>query len=269
MTTELSLPRRLHLLKSYQDEADMFVRYIRQMTSFRQSLNILEAGCGNSWELDLSGINYTLTGVDLDQAALEMRAAKQQDLDHTILGDLRTVKLEENYADVIYNSFVLEHVEGADQVLDNFWRWLRPGGLLLLRIPNRDSVHGFLTRITPFWFHVLFKKYVEGVKHAGKPGFDPYPVYYDEVVSRKGIHRWCRDHGAVIEEEYGSRYYFDHLSRLTLPIKILMRAIHHLSFGRLACDHNNLTYVIRKPREDQAGQSSKHPEELAPVAREE
>ena len=247
MSKDNALSQKLLLHKSYQDEADMFVRSIRQSASPGQSLNILEAGCGNTWELDLSGINYELTGVDLDQAALKIRAEEKGDLDHVVLGDLRTVELEKNHYDVIYNSFVLEHVKGAECVIDNFWRWLRPGGLLLLRIPNRDSVHGFLTRITPFWFHVLFKKYVEGVENAGKPGFDPYPVYYDKVVSRKGIHLWCRDHGAVIEEEYGSRFYFDNLKRLAFPIRTLMRTIRFLSLGRLACDHNNLAYVIRKP----------------------
>ena len=116
-----------------------------------------------------------------------------------------------------------------------------------LTYPNRDSVHGFLTRITPFWFHVLFKKYVEGVKNAGKPGFDPYPVYYEKVVSRRGVHLWCGERGAVIEEEYGSRYYFDHFNRLKRPLNIFMHTIHYLSLGRLACNHNNLAYVIRKP----------------------
>jgi hypothetical protein len=28
---------------------------------------------------------------------------------------------------------------------------IRPGGLLLLRIPDRDSVYGFATRHSPYW----------------------------------------------------------------------------------------------------------------------
>ena len=36
-----------------------------------RELQILEAGCGRKWPIDLSGVRYRLTGVDLDAKALE------------------------------------------------------------------------------------------------------------------------------------------------------------------------------------------------------
>jgi len=81
------------------------------------SIRILEAGCGPRWLLDLTGVEYTLTGVDIYERDLEIRKNKTKDLDEGIVGDLRTVELDADAFDVTYNSFVLEH---ARLVLDKF-----------------------------------------------------------------------------------------------------------------------------------------------------
>jgi SAM-dependent methyltransferase len=192
-------------------------------------------------------VHYTLTGVDIDEDALNIRKNERRDLDEAIVGDLRSVELEDDKYDVIYDSYVLEHIRDAERVLDNLLRWLRPGGILILRIPNRDSVYGFITRITPLWVHVLFKKYLLGFRDAGKPGLGPFPTVYDKVVSRDGIHRWCDRRAATIQAEYGSNYYLDEVGALSIPVRALVTLIHIISLGRLASDHNNLTFVIEKP----------------------
>ena len=161
-------------LRSWKDEVEALSNIIKEQAKLTPDLTILEAGCGTKWGLKLEGVSYTLTGVDIDEDALDKRVNQRKDLDLAILGDLRTVKLEEDHYDVIFNSNVLEHVDGAEKVLDNFVRWLKPGGIILLLIPNRNSAKGFLTRITPFWVHVLFYKYMRGHKTAGKPGHAPF-----------------------------------------------------------------------------------------------
>jgi SAM-dependent methyltransferase len=212
----------------------------------QEPLRILEAGCGNRWPLKLT-VPYTLTAVDIDANALEIRKAKMRDLDQVFVGDLRTADLvPEGQFDVIYNSFVLEHVQGAEQVLDNFFRWLKPGGLLVVRFPDRNSVYGFLTRITPFWSHVLLKRYVYGSKTAGKPGFDPYPTVYDRVVSRQGMHEYCRRNGHGIKDETGYANYLPRKAPLNTLSRLLVRIVSLLSMGRLDWRHNNLTFVIQK-----------------------
>ena len=210
-------------------------------------LRILEAGCGNKWSLNLAGVNYTLTGVDVDRDALEIRKNKVRDTDEICVGDLRTTELfAPGSFDVIYNSFVLEHVDGAEKVLDNFMLWLAPGGLLLVRFPDRNSVYGFLTRVTPFWFHVFVKKYIQGVPNAGKPGFDPYPTHYDSVLSRHGIRAHCGTRACIVRDEYGNAHYLPK-GRLRYGLAfIVVRLIGALSMGRLDWRYNNLTFVIEK-----------------------
>jgi len=235
-------------LYSWTEERAVMGSHIRQKANNDRTLNILEAGCGTGWGIDLNGVRYILTGVDLDKNALAVRMKQQKDLEIAIAGDLRTVALEESKYDVIYNSYVLEHVDGAEQVLKNFVRWLKPGGIIILLIPNRDSAWGFLTRMTPFWFHVSYRRYIGREEDAGKPGYAPYPVFYDKIVSRRRIYEFCEKHELAIRAEYsighGRRdstwiYYF--LNRLFL------QTVHLASFGSLSVKYANLLYIIEKP----------------------
>lgn len=244
-----SLPA-LSMLKDYQSMLDTIADGIKQhyRKNGGESLNILEAGCGSKWDLNTSGIEFTLTGVDIYERDIEIRKAKKKDLDIGIVGDLRTVSLEESAYDVIYNAYVLEHVDGARQVLDNFVTWLKPGGKIFLIIPDRDTCYGFYTRYTPFWFHVFFKKYIAGHKQAGSPGAGPFPVFYDKVVSRKGIREYCDANGLEVKAEYGTLGYLRAPTIRASLANAVIWLTSVLSFGRLAANHGGLVYVIEKPR---------------------
>ncbi len=116
---KLTEPQRLG---SWAEEMDVMAHHIKQKAISKGILNILEAGCGTRWALDLEGVDYTLMGVDIDKNALDIRKNNQRDLDIAIIGDLCNVRLRDNEYDVIYSSYVLEHVNGAEGVLENFMR---------------------------------------------------------------------------------------------------------------------------------------------------
>jgi SAM-dependent methyltransferase len=221
-------------------------KYIRQRAMDRSPLHILEAGCGQFWFLDLKGIQFTLTGVDIDKDALELRRRRYNDLSETIVGDLRFIDLEKSRYDVIYSSYVLEHIDGVERVLGKFSNWLKPGGLLILRIPDSDSVKGFVTRITPFWFHRFFAKYIVRFPGAGTPGFGPYPTFHDPIVSREGIQEYCRNSHFIIKEEYGHGSSLVGKGVTRFLIYLLARSISLLSLGKLAWEHADLTYILEK-----------------------
>ncbi|HEY8537976.1 MAG TPA: class I SAM-dependent methyltransferase [Steroidobacteraceae bacterium] len=240
-----SLPP-LDLSTDYRSRNRIIEDRIRQH-AHGETLRILEAGCGNSWPLRLDGVRFVLTAVDVDKEALEIRKSRIRDVDEIIVGDLRSTDIfPPNSFDVIYNSFVLEHVRGAELVLDNFLRWLVPGGLLILRIPDRDSVYGFVTRITPFWMHKLYKRYVEGFDKAGLAGHGPYPTYHDRIVSRRAIHQYCREHHCKVLNEMGHGQYLPKRPLLGPLVRTAVKSISLLSLGRLEWRHNNLTFIIQK-----------------------
>jgi 2-polyprenyl-3-methyl-5-hydroxy-6-metoxy-1,4-benzoquinol methylase len=160
-----------------------------------------------------------------------------------IVGDLRSLDLERNRYDVIYNSYVLEHIDGAEGVLEKF---ANPGGILILRIPDRNSVKGFVTRVTPFWFHMFYAKYIARFRYAGKTGFGPYPTSLDPIVSRAGIHQFCRNKQFIIKEEYGHGSHLHSQGIGHFLIYLFARTVSLLSLGKLAWEYTDLTYVLEK-----------------------
>jgi SAM-dependent methyltransferase len=211
------------------------------------TLKILEAGCGRRWPLNLDGVEYRLTGIDLDSEALKARVHEVGDLHDAIVGDLCAPGIipADTY-DVIYSSFVLEHIRDAEVALENMVLGLKRGGILLLRIPDRCSVYGWTARTTPFSVHVAYYRFILRRQGAGTPGFAPYPTYHAPVVSRHGIRAFCERHGCEILHEHGHTYYLRRKDLATLATRVYAQVVSCLSLGSLSWRHNNLTYVIRK-----------------------
>jgi SAM-dependent methyltransferase len=241
--------RKVRLLKSWAQESGLLEKHIKQKATDGVPLHILEAGCGQNWPLELEDIQFTLTGNDIDRDMLLLRKAKHNDLDEMIVGDLRFLDLQEHRYDVIFNSYVLEHIDGAEGVLENFSNWLKPGGILILRIPDRNSVRGFVARNTPFWFHMFYVKYILGLRDAGTTGEGPFRAFYDPIVSRAGIHEFCRKNRFIIKEEFGHGSHLESKGIRGILIYLFVRAVSLLSLGKLASDHTDITYILEKELE--------------------
>lgn len=238
---------RLDVLTSASQERGLLTGAVRELAARDGVLRILEAGCGKRWPIDLEGLPHHLTGVDTDVEALRVRRETRGDLDEEIVADLREVELAAEAYDLIYCSYVLEHVAGAELVLDRFTIALRPGGRLIVRIPDGHSVYGFVTRRTPHWVHVAFKRYVKGSLNAGKPGYGPYPTVYDEVISREGLRSYAQSRGLAVLHEYGTNHHLNVFGSAKRPVDALLRGVAALSFGRLSATHNNIGVVLGKP----------------------
>ncbi|HEU4661834.1 MAG TPA: class I SAM-dependent methyltransferase [Pseudolabrys sp.] len=218
-------------------------------------LSIAEAGCGQRWTLDLSDIEYTLTGIDLDPVALELRQTRVGDLDVAIVGDLCSLRLPEASFDIVFSSFVLEHVPRADIALENLIRWLKPGGLLILRLPDRNTARGFLTRVLPYKVHVLFYRYLLGSKTAGQPGHAPYPTYYHPVITRERLCRFLGQQGLRCLAIYGDGFRRDGKGMTQQLLHATLKVTSILSLGRLTAKYANLLYIAAKD-----GQNALHAE---------
>jgi len=233
--------------EKYSSEIRVLEEYIRHEARPGAVIKVLEAGCGREWHLRPEGVELEITGVDLDEKALDHRKHKQKDLDKAIAGDLRTLPLPPRRFDIVYSSFVLEHIEGAERALDNMVHALRPGGLLILRVPDLGGVQTFLARRLPHWAAIAYYRHAWKIRDAGKPGFAPYPTFYDPVISEKGFQDYCRRKGLTIIEEFGvgsySRRGTGLLSRL---VPIAARLISLASLGRVHDRHVDLTFIVRK-----------------------
>ena len=222
-------------------------------------VHVLEAGCGWGRGLDLGGLDHQSTGVDLDAPALRAHTRARGDLDAWHLGDLRTVPMPPRAYDVVHAPFLIERVPHAELVLDRIVAALKPGGLLLVRIRDRDCALAFLERRLPrrfrerLWRGLARREAARqdpaaGLAAAptGHPAPPPAPLY-ERVASRQGIRWYCVMRGLVISEEYTSRDGLDALGSAGRVLGLLCRAVSVLSRGRLSADHTEVTLVIRKP----------------------
>jgi SAM-dependent methyltransferase len=238
----------LELVSSREDIARLQIDAITaRARQVGRKLSIVEAGCGQGWLIDLSGVDYMLTGIDLDAKALELRMTQARDLDAGICGDICTLELPAGSFDVVYSFYVLEHIERADIALENLIKWLAPGGLLLLRLPDPRTVRGFMTRLLPHQTHVWYHRYVYQRPRAGQPGYAPYRVHYHPVIDRERLCKFLSSHGMKCLGCYGDGFRREgpnkHLSTI---IKGFLHVVQALSFGRLSAAYADVLYVAVK-----------------------
>jgi 2-polyprenyl-3-methyl-5-hydroxy-6-metoxy-1,4-benzoquinol methylase len=241
----------LELLSStngWQERSDLLSQFVRQRyRGHADPIQILEAGCGRSWPLDLGEVRFELTGVDLDGKALAARQTEMRDLHHAVVGDLLTVEFPPERFDVIYCCEVLEHIERAEEVMRRFVTWLKPDGVALLAFPDPKTVFGLATRLSPHWMHVAYHRYVLRIAEAGRPGYGPYRAYYNKLISRRGMHDFCARHGLKIALERGRPpaneswpRWFRRLYATAAPI------VAQFSGQIIASDHMGLIYAVEK-----------------------
>lgn len=245
-------PASLSLLPDGKTERAVLTSAIAAVTS-EGPLRVLEAGCGQRWTLALEGRQLHITGVDTDAEAMRIRRERHGDLDVEMVADLRDVQLPDAAFDVVYCSFLLEHVAGARDVLDRFRTAVRPGGRIVIRVPDGDSVYGLLVKHSPHRLHVLYKRFAEANPKAGTPGHAPYPTVYDDVVSLRGLRAYAADSGLDIVAEYGTFFLPRRLRRARPLIRATFWLIAALAPGRRAVDHRDLGMVFEVPAKTRDG----------------
>jgi SAM-dependent methyltransferase len=187
----------------YQDETLREVqRFVDREFERSPPRDVLDAGCGFTLPLDFPR-SVRLVGLDSSADAL----AKNQNIDEGIVGDLETYRLGGDEFDVIVCWTVLEHLPNPRSALANMAQALRPGGLLIVGIPNLWSLKGLVTKLTPHRFHVWVYRRILGKRHAGKPGFGPYRTYLRRDVAPDRLRRLARAEG--LERVYASTYEID------------------------------------------------------------
>ncbi len=99
---------------------------------------LLEYGCGAGWlGHRLRGLGWDVTGMDVNPFAAE-QARRRFGLP-VIVGTLPHPAVPPQSYDVIVMGAVLEHVHRPHDVIDAAAQALRPGGYLVISVPNFDS----------------------------------------------------------------------------------------------------------------------------------
>ncbi|TXK38302.1 bifunctional 2-polyprenyl-6-hydroxyphenol methylase/3-demethylubiquinol 3-O-methyltransferase UbiG [Nonomuraea sp. C10] len=201
-------------------------------------LDVLVAGCAHDEPLVLDRIETRVSGVDEDLPEIRRVVEERADLVTWSLGDLRSAPLPPRSYDVVQLSFLLERIQHAELVFDRLLHALRPGGLVLLRMRDRESAYGLLDRLTPSWVRrLLWRRLVA----EGTPG--PLPARYGTLASADGMHAYCLARGLMVtdEERATSGPAMGRVGSAAVAVTA------QLTRGRYPASHDEITMVIRKP----------------------
>lgn len=210
---------------------------------------IYEAGGGSvSWLPSTILGEANVTVVDIDEGQLQ----RNRYATTKILGDIQIFAFPESSFDLIVCYNVIEHLNAPDDAIRRFYQALVPGGLLFIGAPNPDSLSGWLTRITPHWFHVGLYRYVLGYQDAGKPGTPPFPTIFHPVVSPSLLPKFCQDLGFNVlyfREHKGAMY--DLLEErqpiLGKLLNLALQVANALLLWRKDLQNGNYHIVLEKP----------------------
>jgi SAM-dependent methyltransferase len=208
-----------------------------------RDIRVLEAGCGTRSPVDFGDLAYVV-GLDIDEAA----ARKNDRLDEVIIGDLETYPLPAETFDVVFCRFVLEHLRDPERALANMRRSLRPGGWLTLMFPNRWSLKGIVTRLTPTSVHEIGYRVLFG---SGSPS--PHETHFSPSVSVKGIRCFAKRESLRIVAFDAHPGDFGWLLRKHSPLLgrlwlLAERLFQLLTLGRVSPNRREFIAVLADPR---------------------
>lgn len=85
------------------------------------------------FECVIWGIDNSTTGLDLSKRNLQTQGINEFKL---IEGDVNNIPLHDDTFDVVFSTGLLEHFSDPGKVVKEMTRVLKPGGLLIIQIPN-------------------------------------------------------------------------------------------------------------------------------------
>ena len=207
----------------------------------------LEAGCGSVSYLGLHGAER-LVGIDISPLQLERNAG----LDERVLGDLETHRFPPGSFDLIVAWFVLEHLERPVEALDNLVAAARPGALMVLAVPNLQSVKGLVAKVTPQWLHVAAVRRAYPYWSRDEEDIGPFPTKLRRSITAARLRDYAEQRGLRVRELLTYESEFQRLIRRQCHLEgqrweLLRRAVAAVSGRRLTASGSDLLVVFEVP----------------------
>jgi SAM-dependent methyltransferase len=229
---------------------DLFGRHTRSYAAENsgQQIAILHAGCTTAEDLGAGALRaagslVSVGMIDENSEVTRAAVAQDQSMREAVLGDLRTVPLSPRAYDIVQCSRLLNRIQHAELVLDRLSGAVKPGGLLLLGVWDRDSAAGFLDRVLPG----LARRAIWRKRQPGSPG--PHVAVYERVSSARGVQAYALMRGLVIAERGARGGLAGGLPPGPIGYLAAQKLVARLSRGRLTAAHEELLYVLRKPED--------------------
>lgn len=172
-----------------------------------KQVKVLDVGCGAGFlSNELAHKNYDIVGVDLSTESLKV--AQNHDPSGKVrylIADAYDMPLPDNHFDVLTAMDFLEHVDRPADVIKEFSRVLKPGGLFFFHTFNRNPISHFVVIKLVEWL----------VKNTPK-----HMHVIDLFIKPAELERYCHDAGLNVKEMTGIRPVFS-----SIPLKSLFSGV--------------------------------------------
>ncbi len=210
---------------------------------------VLEAG-GGSFTYFCVPEGSRLVALDISRGQL----VRNQSTALRVQGDLQAFPISRGKLGMIICFNVIEHLGDPESALRQMIGALDGGGLMLLGCPNRQSLKGLITRVTPFRLHGAFYRYVAGKKDRGEGHYDCFPTPFGRVVSEGELPGWLAGEGMDIVEfrayDGAAAYRLttgNALRRLiSIPYYALATLLDHVTGGKCGGPRSDMLLIARK-----------------------
>jgi 2-polyprenyl-3-methyl-5-hydroxy-6-metoxy-1,4-benzoquinol methylase len=126
-----------------------FVWRREQLARYKQSGAVLDIGCSSgSFLYCMKEAGWDVFGIEMSERSASM--AKQRCGAQVFVGDVLDAPFAEGSFDAITGFHVLEHMYQPREVMARIFRWLKPGGVFYMMVPNIDS--GAARIFGAYWF---------------------------------------------------------------------------------------------------------------------
>lgn len=160
------------------------------LQSFAKKGKVLDIGCGRGLTLAaLRDMGWQTKGCEFSETAARLaREGLGLDVDHSGFDGA-------NYADGEFDAVILwhvyEHLADAGEAMRTFRRIIKPGGVLVIAVPNFDSLQAQATQYG--WFHLDMPRHYS---HFGAP-------WLREQLPKSGFRVLGEHHGSPEQNPYG------------------------------------------------------------------
>jgi 2-polyprenyl-3-methyl-5-hydroxy-6-metoxy-1,4-benzoquinol methylase len=123
-------------MNMYDTNKRLEVVFKELLTEDISNKKLLDAGCGTGWFSRVAaerGAN--VTSMDLGDNLLAKVALKCSS--ERVVGSILNIPLSDNDFDIVISSEVIEHVPDPLRAMQELYRVLKPGGIMILTTPNK------------------------------------------------------------------------------------------------------------------------------------
>jgi SAM-dependent methyltransferase len=218
-----------------------------------QPVRVLEAGGGSFSNIRIKRQKHVTT-IDISPEQIEKNTIS----DVKILGDLETYDYGDRRFDAVICYNVIEHLDRAEVALRKLCAATDEGGVVLIAAPDRRSLKGLITKLSPHWFHVLVYRVVFGLENAGKPGHVPFKTFLRPIVTPEALCAAFEAEG--FEVRFVARYVGRQVEMLRKRFApgyhayaMLSRAVEAITGGRTGSQHTDFFVIAQKRARAGAG----------------